>query len=376
MYTIKVIAMPKYPKYLLTIKKLKEMILIGKFKPGARIPADRELLKCFDVSYMTFRRAMNEICGAGIIERRGRHGSFISRSALAIIGLKKTLFVYRTWEGPFFDDLLNVAVKSIEQRGRLPSIIHFKEGVGRTLISALEQGESVILYGGLGPRDFGDDFDRMMKAAEESGSLLVALGAEVPAGIPRVKADDEKAMVLALERLRADGHSQIALIAPSAYLSSELYSRISLWFDHIRTLGLRANAMDFFIGIGHWQHLHELRTLIEGRLANRPAGVSAVICLGNAELLAMLSACRNLHIEVPKDLSVILVGDCSIIELLNPPISAVSVDLEQHMEVLLQMITEKERGEAIPVDIKLVCPFYIERESVVRFRADGDCHKA
>jgi len=356
--------MAKDPKYLQTVRKLEEMVLSGEFKPGTRIPPERELLKDFDVSYMTFRRAMNELCSRGIVERRGRHGSFLSVNALAIIGLKKTHFVYRTWEGPFFDDLLRIAVKAIEHRGRLPSIIHYREGIGRTLISALEQGESVILYGGLSEKDFGDDFKHMIKATESSGALLVALGAEEPTEIPRIKADDEHAMRLALERLCTAGHSRIMLTAESLYLSPAVYSRVSPWFDHARENGFGAVAMDYFIGISHWENLHELKAFIEGRLNNRPADVSAMICLGNAELLATLAACRKLKIDVPNDLSIVLVGDCSITELLNPPACAVSVDLERHMETLMQMISEKEKGATFTPELRLIKPFYIERESV------------
>jgi len=351
-------------KHLQIVKQLERMILAGEFKPGERLPAERELMKGFDASYMTFRKAMLELCARGLLERRGRNGSFLNRNALSIIGLKKTHFVYRTWEGPFFEDLQKLAIKAIERCGRIPSIVHFQDGVGRHLTQALEQGESVILYG-VDPGDFGSDFERMLKAAKSSRASIVALGLGLHAdGIPRVKADDDAAMEMAVEHLRSKGHKRIMLCSPLSYMAQPFYERLAPWFDYVSEAGFMASRMDYFLGLGEWRELAELRDFIRLRLEARPKNATAMICLGNAELLGAMSACYKLGLEIPKDLSLLMLGDCSITEFLTPPVTAVSVDLERHMDLVMQIIMDHELHGGRQPELSLVSPKLIERESV------------
>jgi GntR family histidine utilization transcriptional repressor len=56
-----------------------EKILSGAWPPGHRIPAEHELMRRFDCSRMTVSKALSKLVDSGLIVRRRRMGTFVSR---------------------------------------------------------------------------------------------------------------------------------------------------------------------------------------------------------------------------------------------------------------------------------------------------------
>lgn len=54
-------------------------ILSGRWEPGRRIPVELELMEQYDCSRMTVNKVLTQLAQAGIIERRRKVGSFVSR---------------------------------------------------------------------------------------------------------------------------------------------------------------------------------------------------------------------------------------------------------------------------------------------------------
>lgn len=51
----------------------------GRLPPGARLPTVRELAAELNMAVNTVARAYRELEGAGVVETRGRYGSFVAR---------------------------------------------------------------------------------------------------------------------------------------------------------------------------------------------------------------------------------------------------------------------------------------------------------
>ncbi len=58
---------------------IRQQILSGAWPPGFRIPVEHALMTQFGCSRMTVSKALSELALAGLIERRRRAGSFVSR---------------------------------------------------------------------------------------------------------------------------------------------------------------------------------------------------------------------------------------------------------------------------------------------------------
>jgi GntR family transcriptional regulator, histidine utilization repressor len=54
-------------------------ILSGDWPPGHRVPFEHELMESYDCSRMTVNKVLSALAAAGLLERRRRAGSFVSR---------------------------------------------------------------------------------------------------------------------------------------------------------------------------------------------------------------------------------------------------------------------------------------------------------
>jgi GntR family transcriptional regulator, histidine utilization repressor len=61
------------------LNDIQRKILSGEWEPGRRIPVEHELLQQYGCSRMTVSKVLTQLAQAGIIERRRKAGSFVSR---------------------------------------------------------------------------------------------------------------------------------------------------------------------------------------------------------------------------------------------------------------------------------------------------------
>jgi len=349
-------------------KALEKMIVSGRFKPGARIPSERALLKEFDASYMTLRAAVMDLARRGIVVRRGQSGSFLSQNAMSLVGRKKIHFIYNSWEGPFFAELLQCVARAIESAGCIPAITHFQEDFTEEVSFFLENGEAAILLG-VTPKRFPDAFELLRSSAKKGRAPLVVIGQDADIeGTCGIKADDGKAMKLAIDRLKSAGHSRIMLTTPAGYLSGLPYERTRPWFEKANANCAPDERMKLLLGVRPEDNMHDLKSMALARLGDRKSRGSAMICGDNSYLLPLLSACYELKIRIPDDLSMIVLGDTAISAYMPPPITGVSVGLQAHMEEAMGAIMAFYRRGSFPKGRIFIEPKLIERESVMDLR--------
>lgn len=61
------------------VKDIESRILSGEWQPGRRLPFEMELAAQYNCSRMTVNKAMTQLARAGLIERRKKSGSFVTR---------------------------------------------------------------------------------------------------------------------------------------------------------------------------------------------------------------------------------------------------------------------------------------------------------
>jgi len=76
------------PKYLHIMESLRSSLQAGKYKDGARLPSEAELVRRFNVSRMTVVKAMQQLRQEGLLVRRAGSGSYASESR----GTQKPVF--------------------------------------------------------------------------------------------------------------------------------------------------------------------------------------------------------------------------------------------------------------------------------------------
>ena len=65
------------PLYAQLMKKIREQIQDGTFKAGDQIPTESELADMYQVSRITVRRTIEELCAQGFLVKRQGKGTFV-----------------------------------------------------------------------------------------------------------------------------------------------------------------------------------------------------------------------------------------------------------------------------------------------------------
>ena len=166
-------------------------IAVGIYRPGERLPAERELGEAYQVSRSTVRNALNELEELGIVERRPPVGTFVTGEALKRIEQLtaqpprlRALFVMTTGQidNPFLQRLFlalkNRMPEGVELTVRTsPTETAIDEQIELIRQTAAEKPDVMILSAA--------DYDRCAEATEEAiaaGIGVVAVDTDVNAG--------------------------------------------------------------------------------------------------------------------------------------------------------------------------------------------------
>src|SRR4051794_39464583 len=90
------------PKYHRVYMALQHAIRSGRWKPGARLPSEAQLVHTFGASRITVGRAVRELQTAGLVDRRAGSGTYV-KSATAAGALSFGLLIPDLGETEIFE---------------------------------------------------------------------------------------------------------------------------------------------------------------------------------------------------------------------------------------------------------------------------------
>ncbi|MBC8102375.1 MAG: FadR family transcriptional regulator [Cytophagales bacterium] len=67
------------------VEEIKQELVRGRYRPGSRLPTERELAQQLRISRSTIREAMRMLAVLGVVEARGRAGTHIASDASAVL---------------------------------------------------------------------------------------------------------------------------------------------------------------------------------------------------------------------------------------------------------------------------------------------------
>jgi LacI family transcriptional regulator len=205
-----------------------------------------------------------------------------------------------------------------------------------------------------------DANDRGWRDMAAGGVPVVILDRDVPQGesvsLPGVLVDHREGARTATRYLIGLGHRRIALLTPGARMrpGRERIAGFKAAFAEadIDPAGaqvcLQESSMDFAQG--------DALALL--RADRRP---TAIVALGTRILAGALRAARDLGLSVPRDLSVLAVGDTDLAAVHSPAITALRWSLEDVGRAAAEMLLQRLKGTSgegqsralLPVDLVL-----------------------
>lgn len=336
-------------------------IAVGIYRPGERLPAERELGEAYQVSRSTVRNALNELEELGIVERRPPVGTFVTGEALKRIEQLtarpprlRALFVMVTGQvaNPFLQRLF-LALKS-----RLPDGIELVVCLSDSCRGLFEAEKPDIVF------LFGNYPEEELIALSKTVPHLVVWG-RVHETLNFVTTDDYAGGRLMAEAAWKAGHRHLALLGP---VGTDPQCEFAL-----RAKGAAAFCREHDMQLQlHRVTLEESLNLtaasffaLDNFLRDDPK-LSMVLALRDREAIAMIDCCRRRGLRVPDDISVIGYDDQCFVGSIRPPLTTIRSAAEEIGERLAgfaQAVLNRVPGRQVVIR-EAIMPLLVERKSV------------
>ena len=351
------------PKHAIVRETLTQSLRAGDFEIGRRLPGDKELAARFGVSYMTARKAVNELVEASLLERRIGDGTYVREGSQQRLSTTTLNLICTAYEGSTTKTFLGLAGVAAQDLGWRSHVIrtHSDHEIGA--LRAIAGGELCLILADeelfCGPLD---------KAIRGAGGRTVVLGARMDGGdVAAVLADDAHGVEIAFDHLQARGHRNVALLCNHIEGSNERI-QIAAWEARLNAVGNANQIKNWRIETKTPRFQCASRYAYDAMMSwlssPQSKNVSAVISIGDELTVGASCACREFGRAIPDALSLVNLNDAPAMEFSNPRITCVDIDLESHIARAIEILRASLRGVATPTEAQLIEPRLIERESV------------
>ena len=354
-------ARPEAPKYQIVREQVAAAIRAGQWQSGAQLPSERELATRYGVSYMTARRAVEELIESDLIERRGRNRTFVRPSGDTPPEAGTLNLIWTPSGNETLRTLLRLSQEQAREFGFEPRLICWSSGSKRAALNAISDSCPTLV--GLGFKDLNGS---LLSAMQGASSRLVLLGNRLDhLGIPSILADDAQGVHLALERLRELGHTNIAFISNRPKDPIEVVRRTT-WEDGLKETArpsqLKRWLLQATTPLGEPASETTYRK-VRQFLESGHADATALLCTSDQAAIAALAACHDCGWPVPAKISILTFSSSRMLPYLRPSLAAIDVDLELHARLACEALSEPNKA---PEKLKLVQPRLVEGQSLGR----------
>ena len=356
--------------------KLAEDIRTGKYRPGARLPSEAQLVKQFGISRPTVGRALRDLQEQGMIERRAGSGTYVqAERAIAL---------------PTASPLTQIGLI-------VPSLRHTEifESICGEIASLARVHEYGLWWGGSALPPTGE-IDLRIEETESLCAQFIERGVAgvffVPfehrpdcerasqrittslqqAGIPVILLDRDISSVLHRSTLDLVGVDNFAGgYALATHLIKLGSCRLGYFTRpntaptvHARIAGAHAAMRDHgivvfpdFVRAGEPGDEKLVRTFV---LSNR---LDAILCTSDHVAAQLLQTLSRLRIRVPEDIRLVGFDDMRIASLLTVPLTTMAQPTRDIAATAFQAMCERLAGLALPTRTLLLTPRLVVRES-------------
>ncbi|MDF3058985.1 MAG: hypothetical protein K0R17_3200 [Rariglobus sp.] len=344
------------------IRALREWLRSSDFKPGARLPSERQLVQQLGMKHNAINRAMSRLIAEGVVQREGYRLSYAGERRAAVTTLTCDLVLARR-------SLLLRSYRKVAKEAGIGLRLHYyestEEAVAHLHALTLPGTEGVVF-----------DPSHMEAASAWEPAMVRLLTQGIPAisirqhcsGVHCVLADYTRAVALACAHLEDSGHREMALltIPPRAPVALEISEA---W----RALGSMRGGRATAARIGFYEDVRVDARLIASKLVNEWKNVTALVVYAEHAPIVphLLGELAKRKRQVPRDLSLLCLGDLPHLATSTPPIGAIAFDISLMQETVFRLAQRLARrkqeagSRAIVTDIRIQ-PYLVSRGSVAR----------
>ena len=333
-------------------------------RAGEPVHTVQQLKDRFNVSQATVTRALDRLKGEGLIHRPAGRSRFVVNE-LGPRALCRVAIIRPTWPSPDYDAIV---------RG----LIELGEGRGWAFETFAVQGslEDLDLNRAIGTNDaavllsINDRMPEHLLRALRKPRKPVVVVRDIPREMPgdAVSVDDELVGFLATDHLLSRGHRRILAVVsePTSRSNTE---RVTGWRRAMAEAGhaKAAERLLFQSPVSPSQDSIEVTFKSFSRfLKQAPPAFTGVFCADWTGALAVSRAIREvLGKTIPDDISLVsFAGESMLLPYLNPPMSAVEIEIERFAKAALDLVERRLDDPSAEAQHLRITPFFVERQSV------------
>jgi DNA-binding LacI/PurR family transcriptional regulator len=324
------------PKYLLVEDYIKQAIKQRKIVD--KLPGERVLAKELGFSYMTIRKAIDNLVGEGLLYKVPTKGTYVAdqksqKPKTRTIGYFLDSRIAGGLSSPYYSMIFNALEKQTVRKGY--SLVYFTDTSESNLHTVLKKLDGVIA----------SSFLRVETLIQEIKAIVPVVAIDNSVSdktVPSVIIDNFSAQVQSVDYLCSLGHKRIGFMTGledsdvgknryEGYKSGLIKQGIeidpALVFRGNYTFGSGVSGAEYFLP-----------------LADRP---SAIICANDSMALGAINKLLQEGIGVPEQMSIIGFDDINIARQITPPLTTVSVPVDEIASCAFNMLEYLIEGKTL-----------------------------
>jgi GntR family transcriptional regulator, arabinose operon transcriptional repressor len=352
------------PKFKIILDALRESIISGEYREGARLPSEAELVRRFGVSRMTIVKAFKDLQQQGLVIRRPGSGTFVAPS-----GLESRLFgllIPELGQTEIFEPICQGMTQY--QSGSKASLLwgnsfvksdQNEEATRELCHEFIRQRVSGVFFAPLELVPAKDEVNRMVLAALKKAQIPVVLLDRCVDSYPARAEYD----LVGIENRRAGYGATIHLVRLGATRIAFLGKRLSASTVDARIAGYREALIasnlprrEDLVTRGDPADESLVRTLLGKQ---RP---DAILCANDLTAATLMRTLIGLGVNIPDEIRIVGIDDVKYASLLPIPLTTQHQPCQDIGKVAMATMFERLKNPDLPIrEISLNCRLVIRK---------------
>ena len=324
----------KVPKYILVQQKIKQAIKQKEIT--GKLPGERTLAKDYGYSYMTIRKAIDNLVADGVLYKLPTKGTFVadrksSKKKTKLIGYFLDNSIVAGLTSPYYSMIFDALEKQARKHGY--SLTYFSDAGDSSSLKHLNNIDGVIIS--CFPR-----IESLVHEINQHVPVVVMDNSSSDKTIPSIIIDNFNAVSESVDYLCSLGHKRIGFM--TGLDDSDVgKNRYAGYQNGLSNNGLKVSDKLVFRG----DYSFESGTNGADYFLKLKKPPTAIICANDAMAIALIREAGQRGLSVPEDVSVIGFDDISVASHITPPLTTLAAPIEELAELAIKMLSKLINGE-------------------------------
>ena len=325
------------PKYVLVEEKIRQAIKNREFTD--KLPGERTMAKQFGFSYMTIRKAVDNLVTEGVLYKVPTKGAYVAdrktgKKKTNVIGYFLDSSIVAGLSSPYYSLIFNALEKQASKHGY--SLIYFSDIGDSTSLKHLNKVEGVIAS--CFPR-----IENVIHDINTSTPIVVIDNSSSDKTIPSVIIDNFNAVNDSVDHLCKLGHKRIGFMTglDDSDVGKNRYA------GYVNGLIMHDLKLDEgLVYKGNYSFKSGLAGAEYFLAMDAPP--TAIICANDSMAIAALRKIVTKQLIVPDDISILGFDDIEVAGQIEPGLTTVSAPIDEMAESAVNMLISQIQNREIP----------------------------